>query len=225
VPDKKSFRLDANLASGRKTPPSWFEKRGKLEQTAPPTPDRLRTQGMDGYMLHGWRPDLDDLDHPPRKRARMAATTLLYRQLCAQVSGALREREKRDQHERAASRELARRYPLAFCGSPDSAPAAPACKDSDGKENGAQALSSPLMRKTSDSAQALSCKVTPNLLPKKTSAPALSDLVLEDCLRVPPKGQLAPVSTHTLRTVGSEANLDEVSIPRLPSLDADVLMC
>ena len=168
--------------------------------------------------LRGWRPDLDEsLSLPPVKRARMVATTRLYDQLCAQVSSALREREQRDQFQRAASRDLAERFPLTF---PDPGRSSP---------EPARAELAAATRAGGDSALA---KTTPSLPPmKENSALALSSLVLDDSLpeisviKAKNGKHSRPVSLSTLRKVGSEESMVELEdMPELPNFDGGQLL-
>jgi len=78
--------------------------------------------------LRSWRPDSEFEQEPPAKRARLAATTRLFEELCEQVvtaqQTARRQRQERDQHEIIQSQQIADRFPLTFENARSPSPAA-----------------------------------------------------------------------------------------------------
>jgi len=74
--------------------------------------------GEPDVFLRSWRPDSDFEQEPPAKRARLAATTRLFEELCEQVVTAQQtarcQRQERDQHEITQSQQVADCFPLTF---------------------------------------------------------------------------------------------------------------
>lgn len=152
----------------------------------------LRKLGERDVLIRHWRPDLDD-EHemPSAKRARIAATSQLFQELCQEVSSVIRAREQRDQQEREKSREIAERFLLVQSTPPADMETPPHLSSN----------STPMMESMRD-----------NLV--LCNLPALKlDSQQDDA---PMKVEVRhATSLFCLRKVGSQKNLGEMEIPVL----------